>query len=483
MNRITLLYQDESSLFQTTDINATHIVVTNHNNDTLYVQNTTVIYDNTGNDFNDLRSMLYLSDATNINQVLNKKEPFRITIDTSPISSFTSQQLLIKPLLFSGLNVYTSDNHNSTSFIDSKFHQVYHSNNLDVIFDLLPKQFIEDYLYDLNNNQNISYDIIVNKVSIIISKYYNPFQQIGNNTPQIFSISQDSFNKRNKNKEGWKNVVGLFYPDLIENGYNFENLISLNGLDCSFPPYNENENEDDHRLKCNKRSFFYQTAFSTNEREIQVTFKQPVGLHPVLQVDLNSITDKADCKPFVFMQLPKTLFVDKFQSNPVFLFGEDDLELPVYKIKKWGSEVLFELEFNKSNEITLHSRYMSPANNSNNITTPYFEEYNVNPYVFVACDNDNSQDTNSNPIMNPFYEKHFGLQDFFTPNTNFQLLSFSLEKNLTTTVPIPTININSYDTIRYSIWTVMTLSIIYLLNKIFHNDLLSQQKQHQKEKK
>ncbi|CCK69144.1 Pbn1p KNAG_0C00310 [Huiozyma naganishii CBS 8797] len=237
--------------------------------------------------------------------------------------------------------------------------------------------------------------------------------------------------------------LGLFYVDSQDSVD-----INLSGIRCGWT-------SDAKVERCLKTTLFYNPAYiynSTNGTS-PISLQEPVGLHPKVQIDLTSYEPVDKCEYYVFLQLPVEIFVDKFQSDPMFVFGEHDLELPAYKLedKSWGSETLYSLKPGELNEITLHSRYVAPASIAS------YANASFTPEVFRACDTDS--DT---VVQNPFYTKGLGLESFFTPNTNF-----AFQNSTTLTVNIPRPGLESYQTVQYSSMAIIVFGLIYLLSKMF----------------
>lgn len=330
----------------------------------------------------------------------------------------------------SGLNFYTSDS-NVTSLhkmplIETPRYNILHSSNPEIqLQDFLTDEQLS--FVDLNLEAS-QYDIIktANKTEI------NESWELEANTPLVIEKNSNQIS----NQE-----VGLFYIDSQD-----EVDINLSGLRCLWDNSPQIE-------RCLKTSLFYKPAFlAPNDQVTPIYLDLPVGLHPKVFVDLSSHKEETNCEYYIFAQLPLEVFVDKFQTSPVFVFGEHDLELPEYKLheKAWGSETLYQLTPGEVNELTLHSRYL-------NITTetPSYSNISFEPIVFKACDK-NSLDI----IKNPFYAKSLGLESFFTDDTNFHLLNTTK-----LTAPIPKPGLEAFDNVQIITGTTILIAIIYLVWK------------------
>ncbi|OHE94564.1 hypothetical protein CORC01_10092 [Colletotrichum orchidophilum] len=167
-------------------------------------------------------------------------------------------------------------------------------------------------------------------------------------------------------------------------------------------------------------------------------FLQPTGLHPTLQLHLDSAeppVEDAYCAVHAHLTLPKTVFADRYQlADDLFLKSKNltalryasspvDLEAPAYATKPWGSGVLLELappatttvekEGSKNQEwtaeIPLHLRYLEPAAGGyTDVEVPY-------PAVFWAC----SSEEGTKFPSSPFERVNLGYDALFGPRTVF----------------------------------------------------------------
>lgn len=236
--------------------------------------------------------------------------------------------------------------------------------------------------------------------------------------------------------------AGLFYLDTRDSVD-----VNLSGLRCKW-------GDDGLMQKCQKTTLFYKTAHippRTLEHPA-VELETPVGLHPKILIDLRDLPRSQGCGYFLHLKLPVDLFVDRFQSSPLFLYGAQDLELPEYKLREetWGSESLFELEAEQLNDITLHSRYVEPIAGNRSKTVQF------TPLLFRACDSDEK-----NLMENPFYSRGLGYESFFTPNTIFETFPSSV---LEVTIPRP--DTTHYENTKLATLTCLLLSLVYILLKI-----------------
>ncbi|QLQ78682.1 hypothetical protein HG537_0B00320 [Torulaspora globosa] len=236
--------------------------------------------------------------------------------------------------------------------------------------------------------------------------------------------------------------AGIFYLDTRDSID-----VNLSGLRCKW-------SDDGVLQKCQKTTLFYKTSHFPFRSLDQPTveLETPVGLHPKMFIDLTNSHASEKCGYFLHLTLPVDLFVDRFQSSPLFLYGAQDLELPEYKLRNetWGSESLFELDAEQLNEITLHSRYVEPVAGNQSKTVDF------TPLLFRACDSDEKT-----LLENPFYSRGLGYESFFTPNTIFG--AFPL-RSLEVTIPRP--DTAHYETTKLVTLTCLLVSLVYILLKI-----------------
>ncbi|CCD22183.1 Pbn1p NDAI_0A00230 [Naumovozyma dairenensis CBS 421] len=354
----------------------------------------------------------------------------RITWKNGIIQSRKST--VIEPDLNVGFNVYDkSANPAANAVITPKF-DVIHSDTFE-IDQYFPSNV--DLAFITWDPENCQYDISIFDSEVHIVEY----SILKNNTTLSFT------------KENHVNLaeIGIFYVDSSDN-----EDVNLSGLRCNWL-----EDAIDNSIEsCLKTTLFYNPAFIYNDpfdqsSNVSIELAKPIGIHPKITVDLSSCPATNDCEYYFYSQLPVEIFVDKFQSSPVFVFGQADLELPAYKLRDgpWGSETLFKLEPGQLNEITLHSRYLEPTNSYIQTGIDFY------PKIVKACD------TISNRIANnPFYSKSLGPESYFTENTLFYNLN-----STKLTVQIASANINDYFKVEYMTLLCIILAMFYLIQKIF----------------
>ena len=177
--------------------------------------------------------------------------------------------------------------------------------------------------------------------------------------------------------------------------------------------------------------FSFASRHRVTENHFTSQFLSPTGLHPTLQISLNSNkppVEGGECRSFAYLTLPKTIFADRYQlDDKLFMAAKNltaskytslpvDLEAPAYTTKTWGSNVLLELSPPISDEATewtaevpLHLRYLEPSvTGDRQIEVPY-------PVVFWACSSTGEADFTNNP----FDRQGLGYDELFEAGTVF----------------------------------------------------------------
>lgn len=157
-------------------------------------------------------------------------------------------------------------------------------------------------------------------------------------------------------------------------------------------------------------------------------FEQPLGLHPRHKLTLSGVRapNLPSCKLFAKYNIPRSLFLDKYQlqdleretpSTPasgklIGVWGETDLEAPVWEVHSWGSEAVVQIyppdtsgqDFNFT--LPMHSRYEVPQEGDTKV-----DHAMPLPFVFWACAN----------IQDPLAGEYpaVAYESLFPPNTVF----------------------------------------------------------------
>ncbi|CAJ0541937.1 Ff.00g083000.m01.CDS01 [Fusarium sp. VM40] len=224
--------------------------------------------------------------------------------------------------------------------------------------------------------------------------------------------------------------------------------------------------------------FTFPARHRRDESVFSSRFLAPTGLHPTLQLSLNSNkvpSAEGECAPYAFLTLPKTIFADRYQlGDDLFLASKNlttlrhttlpvDLEAPAYTTETWGSSVLLQLappdpkqEQPWSVEIPLHLRYLKPsASGQAEIEIPY-------PTVFWACQ------VQEETLESPFDRLHVGYDDLFDRHTVFWHVSPQPEggSRLMNRVAVPVLKEEGMDSIRSGTAIAVTLGFAWVLWKL-----------------
>lgn len=185
---------------------------------------------------------------------------------------------------------------------------------------------------------------------------------------------------------------------------------------------------------------------STSETSYHVSFQQPSGLHPKLDITFSRhhLTAPSDfCALHAYLTLPSAIFLDRYQlSDPLFLAsqnlialrslsGEEDLEAPDWILERWGSAALFELATPSDTStsaspaasgddddwtitIPAHLRYLPGPQLANDTSTHATLEVPW-PTVFWAC----QAEAGTKMSNNPFDRTNLGYDGLFGSRTMF----------------------------------------------------------------
>lgn len=353
----------------------------------------------------------------------------RITWSAGKVSNSTLAEV-INCVLSPGFNVYTAPGEPLEKGVDAAVFNSYHDDTFQ----------IDKFLPPDSEARNLVWG----------SEYCDLDIRLRNNYTEVTQwcpLSGNSTVKFEKEEGVDSHQAGLFYLDTQD-----DNLINLSGITCK-------TNSNGSIEKCQKTSLFYKAAHisAQNPGNSVVELEVPTGLHPKLLVNLTNVEQKDKCEYYAYLQLPVGLFVDKYQSSPLFVLGEHDLELPEYKLRDniWGSESLFYLNPGEVNEITLHSRYAEPVLGSDPSKIAF------TPMVLQACDGGDTE-----VERNPFYSKGAGYEAFFTGDTVFTHFN---SKTLEVSIPKP--DVAHYNTTKYATLACLLLATVYLIVKVFRQPI------------
>ncbi|RKF72075.1 Protein pbn1 [Golovinomyces cichoracearum] len=185
--------------------------------------------------------------------------------------------------------------------------------------------------------------------------------------------------------------------------------------------------------------FSFPSRHHSSDAKFRAYFLENCGLHPILELkvtDAEVPVENQDCGLYVYLILPRSLFIDKHQfSDPLFLSDKNiaglqyideniDLEAPEYNVYSWGSSALMrlvqpvitqDLGTEWKAQIPTHLRYLLPSSNTSGFR--YLE--NPYPVMFWACTPKEKPEFS----VNPFDRTYLGYDDLFAPDTVFYHLS------------------------------------------------------------
>lgn len=277
--------------------------------------------------------------------------------------------------------------------------------------------------------------------------------------------------------------VGLF---LLEDELTVRDDIVLSGIRVVFDPEDTVPPEDD------LSSIMFKTMFHVKPRHRLIdtieykTKVKPNGLHPMLVTLFNhNISriyeeDIRECETFYYLNLDKSFFIDKYQlpENQInILNGFLDLELPAYKMKSWGTEILLQLtdvNFGEV-ELQLHSRYQAPNKNNSQTTVTVNQ-----PMIFQACsigkmDLDAIEGSPFDNHVNKFGGNY---EAFFTPDSVFYHYKGNVEP-IAIAIPNGSSDVQS---INWKTSLVVLLGLVLVFNKLIKMFIMRYQISHEHKK-
>lgn len=234
--------------------------------------------------------------------------------------------------------------------------------------------------------------------------------------------------------------------------------------------------------------------FTTKHRSIDsdyyVDFLRPTGLHPKHKITMTTIKPpRSECSLFAKYSMSKSLFLDRYQLKDLAeptpnrmaigrlhgVWGETDLEAPIWAVDGWGSEALVQIYTkNKNNdgsltfELPTHSRYEIPQANSSVV-----HEYQPWPVVFWAClPPSKDEESLENKIPKSVETRNIGYESIFPENTIFYYLNPSPPSTLPSSrlqseFDIPVAPFSAYSTVQTVSVVVIFSCFFYLLYIIF----------------
>lgn len=238
--------------------------------------------------------------------------------------------------------------------------------------------------------------------------------------------------------------------------------------------------------KTEKLLFQYNTHHHPNRGTYSVDFERPTGLHPQHTMFLQNVKSPQEkCSLFAKYTFNKSLFLDKYQlaelnqptpsREPVGylygLWGEADLEAPIWAVDGYGSEALVQIYTKNRHgdsfqfELPTHSRYEVPQTNSSLVG-----EVQPWPVVFWACQTTQTE-KEEHPAPAAFEIPSVGYEAIFPPGTNFHYLQPALEpgQRLESKFDIPVAPYESYETVQLVTVVAIFGCFLYLMYEIFNS--------------
>ncbi|CAN6597999.1 hypothetical protein TRVA0_001S05160 [Trichomonascus vanleenenianus] len=220
-----------------------------------------------------------------------------------------------------------------------------------------------------------------------------------------------------------------------------------------------------------KTMFFVSPKHRRSDVVFSADFHKPIGLHPRHEIAFSEVPQAPlpeNCKLYAKYNIPKSLFLDKYQladldrtttataasGKLIALWGETDLEAPVWTVPGWGSEAVIEIYPKSSQfEVPMHSRYEIPQESDSHVyhDMPY-------PNIFWACKNPDPKQDSEYPRL--------GYDSLFPQDTVF----FHLKPNGTISeYSIPVAPLARYVSVQEGTVTVILAGFLWLLVKVLLN--------------
>lgn len=243
--------------------------------------------------------------------------------------------------------------------------------------------------------------------------------------------------------------------------------------------------------KTEKLLFQYTTKHRTSTGKYYADFVRPTGLHPKHEIHASGVQPPRDgCSLFAKYSFDRSLFLDKYQLQDLAeatpnrppigslygVWGETDLEAPIWEAKGWGSEALVQLytgpitsKLQLDFELPTHSRYGIPQRNSSLV-----HEYQPWPVVFWACKPIADDQDLEAKIPSAIETRITGYEDIFPEKTVFYYLEPTIPEHLASPslyseFDIPVAPFSAYPTVQMVSVVVIFASFFYLLYEVFRN--------------
>lgn len=369
-------------------------------------------------------------------KIVQKSTTFRF-IDKIRIQwfSFENQDFLFNKYS-RGLSVYCKPNLLAGGFSKEEFFKEV-GEFLSTYIDILENSWIVSKDAIFYYNSSLFPDKLVQSISsgigpettVDLERPFN-LDSVYENGQRTVKLSGHTTDKVTYERQvGKRREVGLF---IKEPGISVRDDIVLAGVRAVF------EDKADPEVQVNGKNpdFLQKTLFhvKSRQRKLDRRYRSKMkanGLHPFIEIEfvkdqriehgkISTFDDDVlQCKLFCYLNLPRFAFIDKYQLpkylEPLVVFGNNDLELPEYKIDSWGSEFLFEVKMPElfNFQVPLHSRYQL-RNETSGLSFKLLPE----PIVFYGCDVRQAELLNKSPFDNRL-EVGGNYERFFTNDTVF----------------------------------------------------------------
>lgn len=303
---------------------------------------------------------------------------------------------------------------------------------------------------------------------IVIEAFWNDRRRIADG----LGIKQTELHKKEGANE--RVEIGLLsvHPDYNQPGFTW----GLTG-------FSRNLEEE----KSEKLLFQYGTKHNPNRGTYSVDFERPTGLHPKHIVTLeNAVSPQTKCSLFAKYTFSKSLFLDKYQLAELDkptpsrdavgylyeLWGETDLEAPIWAVDGYGSEALVQIYVKNRPtdeipgtfqfELPTHSRYEVPQINSTVVG-----EVQPWPVVFWACQSTEGE-KEAYPAPGAVETVHLGYETIFPESTAFHYLTPKIDagKILQSEFDIPVAPFSSYETVQLVTLVAILAGFFYLIYEL-----------------
>lgn len=226
--------------------------------------------------------------------------------------------------------------------------------------------------------------------------------------------------------------------------------------------------------------FAFPARHRASDSSFSSRFLAPTGLHPTLQLSVDSNRppkDDKSCKLYAYLTLPRTIFADRYQlADDLFLASKNltaspytslpvDLEAPEYTTPAWGSNVLLQLAPPAMHthsdawtaEVPLHLRYLRPSETGiREIEIPH-------PAVFWTCGPEKSAEFDKSP----FDRTKLGYDELFEDGSVFwHVQPQGNEGRIMSSVSVPVLNDSASSWVGTGTAVVISIGFAWILWKL-----------------